>query len=374
MQTIFLRIVPLFFFFLASVSYAQDVHQELKETVRAEVLRILSTDTRDIVGTDAQTDVQDVQVRILEGERKGDVATFENDLIQVEVGDTIYINRLESIGGTTYYQFKDADRRTPLLVLSLLFAGALLLFAGVRGLRALFSLVVSVAVILFVLVPLLLRGVEPVFVCVAVAASLLLFALYVTHGFHAEATIAFLGTLGAVCATSVIAWVSVHASHLTGLSSDAAIYLNFSTKGTLDFGALLLGSIIIGILGVLDDVAITQAAVVAELKRANDTLRGKDLFVRSLRVGRAHITSLVNTLSFAYIGAALPLVLLMVASHSEPVLALNQEVVAVELIRILVGSLGLILAVPLTTLIAVWWYGRWGIDEHSKGVHHGHIH
>ncbi len=353
---------------------AQEVHQELQETVRAEVLRIISTETRDIIGTEANATVQTVQVVIKGGLREGEVATFDNDLMLLEAGDSIYVNRLVTIDGIEYYQFKDADRMTSLAVLVGLFVLTLLAFTGKHGLRSLMSLVLSLGAIFFVLVPLLLKGYSPVLVCTLVAGSVLAIALFLTHGVNVRSVVAFMGTFGAVIGTGVLATLFVASSHLTGLSSDAAIYLNFSTKGALDFGALLLGSIIIGILGVLDDVAITQAAVVEELKRANATLGASALYRRALRVGRAHITSLVNTLSFAYIGVALPLVLLLVAAGSSIVLSINQEMVAAELIRIFVGSIGLILAVPFTTAIGALWYARNGVDEAGGEEHHGHIH
>lgn len=361
-------------FLITVPAKAQEVHQELQETVRAEVVRVIHEQKRDIIGTDAEAVVQEIQVRIVEGEQKGNLVTFENDLMRVEAGDSIYVNRLVSIDGVEYYQLKDADRRAPLMGLTMLFVVILILFTGFHGFRALLSLILSGGAIFFILIPLLLRGYAPVASCTLVAGVVLAISLFLTHGWRRSTHIAFLGTFGAVLVTGVIATIFTKASHLTGLSSDAAIYLNFSTKGSLDFGALLLGSIMIGILGILDDVAITQASVVRELKRANEELPPRELSLRSLRVGRAHISSLVNTLSFAYVGAALPLVLLMVSADASLVLSLNQEVVAVEFIRIMVGSIGLILAVPLTTLIAVFVYHRYGLDGEEDEAHHGHEH
>lgn len=352
-------------------TFAQEVHQELKETVRAVVLEIVGEESRDIIGTDTDAVVQEIRVQIKEGEKAGQVATFENDLMRVEEGDSIYVNRLETIGGVEYYTFKDADRRPALLTLGLLFAGVLLLFSGFHGLRSLISLGASIAIIFFVLVPLLLSGHSPVLVSVMVACPILAIAFFTTHGLKSISVIAFLGTMGAVVITGGIATLWVHMTHLTGLSSDEAIYLNFSTKGTLDFGGILLGSIIIGILGILDDVSITQASVVAELKRANQRLAFRELYTRALRVGRDHVGSLVNTLSLAYVGVSLPLILLLVQAQSSLILSLNQEIVAVELIRIFVGSIGLILAVPLTTLIASFWYERYSV---SVEKHEGHSH
>lgn len=353
---------------------AQEVHQELQETVRAEVVKIIDESTREVTGTDTTALVQEILVEIRGGEKKGEKVSFETDLMKLEVGDTIFVNRLITIDGVEYYAFKDVDRIGSLLWLIACFVAVLLAFSGFQGARALISLVLSVAILFFILIPLLLAGYSPVLVSTLVAGPMLAIMLFMTHGVHARVWIAFFGTFGAVVATSglTVLWVSL--ARFTGLSSDAAVYLNFSTHGSLDFGGLLLGSIIIGILGVLDDVAITQASVVSELKRANDRLSFGELYIRAIRVGRDHIGSLVNTLAFAYIGASLPLVLLLVKADSGLVLSLNQEMVAVELVRIFVGSIGLILAVPFTTLIAVWWYKRYPADIEAGDTHVHHHH
>jgi len=138
---------------------------------------------------------------------------------------------------------------------------------------------------------------------------------------------------------------------------------------------LLLGGIIIGLLGVLDDVSITQASVVQELKASNPGLGFTELYRRALRVGKDHVGSLVNTLALAYVGASLPMLLLLAYSGTEPGLLLNQEIIAAEVVRIIVGSIGLILAVPLTTLLAAWYFRNKTIDPHEDHGHsHGHSH
>jgi len=150
---------------------------------------------------------------------------------------------------------------------------------------------------------------------------------------------------------------------LSGFGSDASVYLNFATDGKLDFAGLLLGSIIIGILGVLDDVSITQSSVVQELKAANPALQGKELYTRAIRVGRDHVASLINTLALAYVGVALPLVLFLSTSEAPLGQLFNQEIVAAEIVRIIIGSIGVILAVPFTTALAAWWFGTRGVRE-----------
>ena len=160
---------------------------------------------------------------------------------------------------------------------------------------------------------------------------------------------------------------------LTGFGADASVALNFATEGQLDFAGLLLGSIIIGMLGVLDDVAITQSSVVLQLKAANQALGSTELYRRAIIVGRDHVSSLVNTLAFAYVGAALPMVLLFSVSEASVLVTLNREIIAAELVRILVGSIGLIMAVPLTTALAAWWFAGHIVDEQplsSCGHHH----
>ena len=162
---------------------------------------------------------------------------------------------------------------------------------------------------------------------------------------------------------------------LTGFSTDAAVYLNFSTGGKLDIAGLLLGSIIIGLLGVLDDVSITQASVVQELRGANQALGARELYRRAIRVGRDHVGSLVNTLALAYVGAALPLVLLFARSDASFLASINQEVIAVEIVRIVIGSIGLVLAVPFTTAVAAWYFSSRDVarnDTHAGHSHHHH--
>lgn len=358
----------------APVLHAQEVHQDLVDIVRAEVVEIVAEEERKITGTDTTTTVQTTRAALLSGDQEGAVVEFQNDFVVLEAGDVIFLNHLVLIDGAEYYEFKDFDRRGTLIALAALFVGVLLAIAGKKGARALLSLIGSIAIILFVLVPLLLAGYPPVMVSIVVAGAILASAIFVTHGWSPLSLIAFCGTFGAVVATGVIASVWVELAKLTGFASDASIYLNFSTQGALDFGGLLLGSIMIGVLGVLDDVAVTQSSITQELVRANPLLRAGDVYRRALRVGRDHIGSLVNTLALAYIGVSLPLVMLFARSDADVGLLINQEVIAAELVRTFVGSIGLMLAVPLTTGIAAWWFTKHGVRDDASGGHtHTHV-
>lgn len=355
---------------------AQVVHQEFQEMVRAEVLEITESYDRDIMGTNTTTTVQVLRIELLEGDQVGVVKTLENDLTLLSVGDTIFVNRLESIDGTEYITFKDVERRPQLLIVTLLLVGLVVVFAGWQGVRAIGSLLLSIAAIIMVLVPALLAGYPPALVSLGIAAVILSITLFFTHGFRPHVVIAYIGTMSAVAVTCLLAWWSVDFLRLSGFSSDASVYLNFSTGGTLDIAGLLLGSIIIGLLGVLDDVSITQASVVQELRRANSALPWQQLYLRATRVGRDHVGSLVNTLALAYVGAALPLVLLYAQSDASWLISLNQEVIAAEILRIVVGSIGLILAVPLTTMAAAWYFKdkEAGLSDGAETSHSHHHH
>lgn len=346
-------------------------YEELQAIVSAEVLEIVRERTERVTGTDAMTTVQTVRARILEGEEKDKIVNFENDLVMLSAGDRIYLSHIQDIDGREIYILKDVNRGHGLFLLLGIFVVLLLLFAGWQGARALSSLVLSIIGIVFVLLPSLLAGYDPILMSLLISGVILALALFGTHGINSVSTIAFSGTLAAVLVTSALAWFFVGYLRLSGYGSDASVYLNFATRGELDLAGLLLGSIIIGVLGVLDDISITQASVVRELRAANTSLSNWELYRRAIKVGRDHVGSLVNTLALAYVGAALPLVLLFSTSQMPLYFTLNQEVIASELARILIGSVGLILAVPLTTGIAAWWFAK---REVVDSDHHGHYH
>lgn len=359
---------------LPTVSAAQELHQDLQETVSAEVLEIIEESEEPIVGTDAYKTVQEVRIRFTSGERDGEVARLTNEVVELQPGDKIFVNRMVTIDGIETLSYADFERRPVLLALLILFVGLLLILSKWQGVRALLSLGGSIAAIFFLLVPALLAGYDPALTTVGVAAIVMAFVLYGTHGINPCTNIAFGGMFSAVVITGILAYVSVEVMRLTGFSDDAAVYLNFATNGELDLAGLLLGAIIIGILGVLDDVSITQASVVQELKAANPGFTARDLYRRAIKVGRDHIGSLVNTLALAYAGVALPLILLYAKTESNLWMALNHEVVAAELVRIMVGSIGLVLTVPATTAVAAWYFQHRVVDVHDGGGHHHHHH
>jgi uncharacterized membrane protein len=376
LQRLFFRtlLIGVFFTFSPQLLVAQTLHQDVKETVSATVLEVVSEETKEITGTDTTTSIQEVRVLLQEGDKKGEVVSMVVEVVRLEVGDDIFVNRTVTVNGDEYITFSSYEKRPILLGIFALFVGMLLFISRWQGVRALLSLGVSIAAILFLLVPALLAGYNPALTTLGIAAVIMAFALFGTHGFTAQSLISYVGTMSAVLITCIISYICVRAMRLTGFSDDASVYLNFATNGSLDLSSLLLGGIIIGILGVLDDVAVTQASVVAQLKAANSTFGFFELYNRAIVVGRDHIGSIVNTLALAYVGVSLPLILLYAKAGSDMAAVFNQEVVAAELTRIIVGSIGLIIAVPATTAAAAWYYQKREVDKGDYSSHHHHVH
>ncbi len=213
---------------------------------------------------------------------------------------------------------------------------------------------ISIAAIVDVLLPGILHGYSPILLSIGISSLIVLVSSYVTHGFNRTTTAAVVGMIVTIVITGLLAYLAVVTTHLTGFSNEEAAYLNFQTTGSIDFVSLLLGGIMIGLLGIMYDAAIGQAVAIEELSTAAEHLSRKEIFWRATRIGREHIGALINTLAIAYVGASLPLLLLLHFSNSTLGVTLNEEIFASEIVRTVIGSIGLILAVPITTSIATW--------------------
>ncbi|MBM3662852.1 MAG: YibE/F family protein [Actinobacteria bacterium] len=270
---------------------------------------------------------------------------------EVEVGDQLVVPYLEdALPEYQYAQSFERERRWPLVALAIAFAVLVVVQGGLRGFAALAGLVASIGVIVVFVLPALVGGEPPVPVAIAAASLVAYLALYLAHGFSPLTTVALLGTLASLVLVGVLSWVFTELTVLSGLSEEAQYIRAFG--GDLEFGGLLLAGIILGALGALDDMTVTQASAVAELRRADPTMGFAALYRAGSRIGRDHIASTVNTLALAYAGASLPLLVLFIEYDRPLSRVLTSEVVATELVRTLVGSIGLVASVPLTTLLA----------------------
>ena len=299
-----------------------------------------------------------VLIDITSGDNSGARGSFEmfpemeSSTPDFALGDEIVVIEFE-LGDTreVAYTFADFQRDRPLIALTALFVIAVIALGRFQGLRALAGLIVSGVVLFMYIFPALLDGHPPLAVALVGSSVIALAALYLSHGVNDTTTVALLGTFIALALTGVLAAVFSAAAQISGLATEDQIFLLVSAEG-IDVRGLVLAGIVLGSLGVLDDVTVTQVSAVARLREANPNYGVRELYSTGIRIGRDHIASTVNTLVLAYAGASLPLLLFYSNVGIGLSESITSEIVAVEVIRTLVGSIGLVAAVPVTTALA----------------------
>ncbi|WP_328676808.1 YibE/F family protein [Streptomyces sp. NBC_00322] len=249
------------------------------------------------------------------------------------------------------YSVTDVNRKFPMLLLAGIFAIAVVVVGRMRGVMALVALAVSFMVLTFFILPAIVQGSNPLLVAVVGASAIMLIALYMCHGLSARTSVAVLGTLLSLVLIGLLGSGFIDWAALTGNTDDSTGLIH-GLYPSIDLSGLLLAGVIIGSLGVLDDVTVTQTSAVWELHEANPSMGWRGLYRAGIRIGRDHIASVVNTLVLAYAGAALPLLLLFSIAQSSVGTVANSELVAEEIVRTLVGSIGLVASVPVTTALA----------------------
>jgi uncharacterized membrane protein len=325
-----------------------------EEFVRA---RVLSTSVGSCAGQQGPdvTECRAIRVRLLEGPDKNSQTRVEvveePNAPNFRAGETVVFAFSPEAPEEFRYAYDDHERRIPLLALALLFAIVVVALARWKGVMALVGFALSLAVLTLFIIPAILDGRSPLLVAIVGASAVMLGALYLAHGINGSTTTAALGTFVSLALIGTLAAIFVAVTRLTGIASEEAIFLNVR-EGQLNLRGLVLAGIVIGSLGVLDDVTITQASAVWELRRANPGYGFGDLYRSALRIGRDHIASTVNTLLLAYAGAALPLFILFTIAQTPLDHILNGQIVAEEIVRTLVGSIGLAASVPITTALA----------------------
>ena len=348
------------------------------QTLSAEIVAIAAAPCR----SQGQRDCRSVTVELREGADRGERATLQivdpPDRLSLDVGDGVRVakNQLPpgaQVGGIKIdpYSLADFERKQPLLWLGIAFAALVVLTGRWQGLRALLGLAASLGIIVLFVVPAILDGSSPAGVALVGSLAIMIVTLVVTHGFGPKMLAATLGTAVALLLTLGLGSLFVELAHLTGLSSDEAIFLRASV-GEISITGLLLAGMVIGALGVLDDLTVTQASTVLALRRANPRLGFRRLFSAAIVVGYDHIAATVNTLVLAYAGAALPVLLIFSLGETSFGDAVNSESVAAEIVATLVGSIGLIAAVPLTTALAAVLAGH--MPAAAIPDDHGHAH
>ncbi len=330
---------------------------------RGQVVRVAENEQSEELSEALLT--QTVIVKIVSGTEKNQEVTVEYQIRgdnpaekQLAVGDRVVINKNVLPDNTTHYYVTEPFRLPILAGLGFLFFVLTIIIAGRRGFFAFLGLASTLLIIAFYIIPQISQGASPFIVSLIGAALIASISLALGHGFHKNTALALVSIVITIALALGLSMIFVSAARLFGLGSEEAYYLQFGLEHTINLRGLLLGGIIIGVLGVLDDVTTAQVAAVSELHAASEKISAKELYVRAMRIGREHIVAVVNTLVLAYVGAAFPLVLMFQTFTTPWWVTLNTELISEEVLRTLIGSIALVAAVPITTLLAVWFYHR----------------
>ncbi|GAB4544680.1 MAG: hypothetical protein Fur002_18140 [Anaerolineales bacterium] len=353
------------------------------DTARAEVTQILE-EGEVTLGARSQR-YQIARVKILEGQYAGIPMEIDygkrqvrSDEYALSVGDTVMVSINKTPDNVVHAYFVDFVRTAPLLWLTAVFALAIILISAWKGARALLSMAFSLYVIIGYIIPHILIGEDPLRVSVIGAAILLGVSLYLTYGWTLKTHAAVLSMILVLILTGALSSLFVAFAKLNGMGDENVMFLMQLMDAPINLRGLLLGGMIIGALGVLDDLVTTQAAAVFELRHANPNLGVVNLYRAAMRIGQDHVAATVNTLVLAYAGASLPMMLMFSLGGGDYGYLVNFAFIAEEIVRTLVGSLGLIAAVPLTTLIAVFFarraesLARWEFLLGGEGDFHAH--
>lgn len=326
------------------------------EFYRGRVTEILEEGTQEVGGLSQP--FQRLKIEITSGKEKGTTQEilYGRDVTIVEdqkfaVGDGVVLVKIYSIDGPSYF-LMDGYRVPALFTALAIFIFLVIIMARLKGVASLLGLLFTVLVLMFYIIPRIMSGANPLTVSLTGAFIIAVVSLYLAHGFSRRTSIALGSTVVSLGLSALLAVAFVSMGRLFGLGSEEAFFVQVTPTATINLRGLLLGGIIIGALGVLDDITTAQTAAVDEIHKANPTLSTKELYRRGLSVGKEHISSLVNTLVLAYAGASLPLFLLFSLNEQPWWVVLNSEHIAEEVIRTLVGSSTLVLAVPIATYFA----------------------
>jgi len=360
MKKIIISILIISIIFLStSVVKAQvQVLPPKQETLEAIIFKVIEEKDIQPRGQQNWQLYQKLELLITKGSIRNKKIIIENGLLPManiqkySKGEKVMVSFSKDYKGNDNFYISDYMRHDALILLFIIFIALTIYIAKWRGISSLLGMGLSFLVIFFYILPNILSGTNPVQVAIIGSFIIVPLSFYFSHGFNRKTTVAVLGTIIALVITGLLANFFIQMAKLTGFASEEASFLQITKQGVIDMKGLLLAGIIIGALGVLDDITISQSAIVFQLKEVNSKLKFDDLYKRAMNIGQDHISSMVNTLILVYTGAALPLLLLFINNPHPFSEIINYEIIADEIIRTLVGSIGLILAVPLTTFIA----------------------
>lgn len=347
-------------------------HIPKPQYAKARVLEVETFEHEGLAESNIKEISQQVALKILSGKFKGKVIFVDHmassmmggDMI-LKAGDKVILyvddnpSPAESPDGSPLFNVADYVRDAPIYWLVFFYALLLIVVGGIKGLKSLASLVITIALIFFILFPLTLWGFNPLLVSVFIAGAVSLIVFRIVGGKSIKSLSAAIGTLLGVAIAGILAFAVGKMIHLTGMSSQEARILLYSMDLKIDYQGLLFGSILIGALGAIMDVGMSIASAIDEVRKVHPEANFNNLFMSGMNVGRDVMGTMSNTLILAYTGAALPLLLLLVANNLSLSKILNMEMIAVEVVRALAGSIGLVLCIPITALVSAFMYSEY---------------
>lgn len=313
---------------------------------------------------DKEQDYQKLELEVTNKDKKGQKITIDNSALpalsslKYKVGDRVVLAYAKNPDGSDVYYIVDYLRQDAMFWLFVIFVGLVLFVSKKKGVFSLLSMALTFLIIFTFIVPQIASGKNPVLIAILASIIIVPITFYLSHGFNKKTTVAVVGTTISLVITGILSIIFVNLTRLTGYANEQAGFIQSLKGGAFDIQGLLLAGIIISILGILDDVTVTQSSVVYQLKKANENLDLRHLYAKAMAVGKDHIASVVNTLIIVYTGAALPLLVLFINNPAPFSEIINYEIIAEEIVRTLVSSIGLILSIPLTTLLAAWIFSR----------------
>lgn len=337
-------------------TFAQE-QEATTEYMKGKIIEIVEEREIELPDTEEKQLYQKIKILITEGDEKGEEIISENGaqpmghINEYRVGDEILISQATD-GENEIYYIIDYVRTKSLAVLFLIFVILAVLIGRKQGFLALVSMALSFLIIFIYLLPQIQQGKDPIITAIISSMLIIPITFYLSHGFNKKTTIAIVGTVIALIITGILSVIFSNLTHLSGADSEEILFLQGANNTIYNLKGLLLAGILIGTLGIMDDITISQTSIVYQLHDLKNDISTGELFKRSLQLGRDHIASMINTLILVYAGASMPLLLLFINESRSFSEIISLEVVATEVVRTLVGSIGLILAVPITTYLS----------------------
>lgn len=348
--------------FFIVISIFLPTFSKAEQTIKkAEVIRILQEEEYKRESGELVVQ-QNLELLLLEGDKKGQIVNYygisDLDLISSNYynnGDKVFVMELVDKDDNYVYYVTDHVRSKALWYLALFFIFVLIIIGGFKSIKAILSLILSLFIIIKILIPLILLGYNPLIISLIISFLILFLIVYLTEGWKKTSHISVLSIAMTLVITALLTIIFTHLLKLSGASQDGVIYLIEASDTFVNFRGILLAAVIIGSLGVINDMAVGQVASVEQLKIANPKIKKRDLYKAGIKIGRSHLGAIINTLFLAYIGAALPLVMLFTLGYGPFTgfsQIINNEEIAIEILRTLIGVIGICLVMPISTYLS----------------------